>query len=628
MRTDMDTQPMSNRTVNPASWHAQHASQKLGASLVEQGLISVDQLTIALIEQRQHGHLLGQQLVRLGFLTDALLRDILAQRLSQESIDLQQMVPDAELLAQIPQPLARRLRVVPLSLQTQPWQLVVAAIAPLTPADIDQLRAQMQLSQTARQLTVKTLLATESDIEQALDRCYGHVLSLEGILREIEQRDGNTGLEKVLSQNENLLPGLAAETAIDHNTHSTLGFGTAPMSGQLDVRPVIRLVDAILVDAVKQGASDIHFEPEHGYVRIRYRVDGVLVQIRSLHGDHWPAMCVRLKIMAGMDIAEQRSSQDGRMQWYLGGRDIDFRVSSHPTLHGENMVLRVLDRKKAIVPLTRLGLPEAQLALLYRMLEKPEGLIIVTGPTGSGKTTTLYSMLTHLNQPEVNIMTLEDPVEYPVQRMRQTSVNQANKVDFASGIRAILRQDPDIILIGEVRDEDTAAMAIRAAMTGHLVMTTLHCNRAVGAFARLQDLGVSLSLLNDTLIGVIGQRLLRRLCPHCKTSDQQSHALNALWPTLAPAEYDTPLYQPIGCVHCHQRGYRGRFAILEMLAPGHGLHTFAATEQIDTGLVTKLVPSDHPGLAEAGLRAVMAGDTSLHELKRVVDLSALSTHLA
>lgn len=563
---------------------------RLGDWMLAKGMITADQLEIALIEQRESGLLLGQQLVRLHFVTDAMIRDILAQHHAQESIDLQQVIPDHEVLAMVPEAFAKQHRVLPLDFSADTKVLRVAMAEVSRVAALDQLRYLL-----GGEIQLKSVLATEAQIEQALDKCYGHHLSLDAILHEIEQE---TAHPQQLSQQ--------------------------------DARPVIRLVNAVLVDAVKQGASDIHFEPEQAFLRIRYRIDGVLWQIRSLHDRYWPAMCVRLKILAGMDIAEQRSAQDGRVNLFLCGSQIDFRVSSHPTLHGENIVLRVLDRDKSIIPLEAMGLRVTQCQLLKNMLEKPEGLLILTGPTGSGKTTTLYSMLGHLNHQHVNIMTLEDPVEYPHMLMRQTSVNEANKVDFVSGIRSILRQDPDIILVGEVRDEPTAAMAIRAAMTGHLVMTTLHTNHAIAAFARLQDFGISPQMMAGSLVGVIAQRLLRRLCAHCKIQtlpDANTQTwLQTLYPADAPASMH--LYQPAGCEQCRMSGYRGRVAIMEILTMHAELDELLTRQASTLQLQQQARLYGYTTLAEEGLQLVLAGETSLQELRRVVDISAYLQGLA
>lgn len=561
---------------------------RIGEWMLAKGMITHDQLDIALIEQRKQHLLLGQQLVRLHFITDAMVRDVLAQFHVQESMDLQHATPDPQLIAKVPESFARQHRLLPLDITPDQQSLRIAVQDHQNTRPIEALKHLL-----GGRMTLIPVLATEVQIEQALDRFYGHSLSLERLLQEIEQQEAATSVSSLPSASH----------------------------------PVVRLVDAILLDAVKQGASDIHFEPEQAFVRIRYRIDGVLWQIRCLHDRYWPAMCVRLKVLAGMDIAEQRLPQDGRVNLFLCGREVDFRVSSHPTLHGENLVLRVLDRHKSIIPLAQMGIRSAQLARLKVMLAKPEGLLIVTGPTGSGKTTTLYSMLGHLNQTGVNIMTLEDPVEYPHHLMRQTSVNEACKVDFVTGVRAILRQDPDIILIGEVRDEATAAMAVRAAMTGHLVLTTLHTNHAAAAFLRLQDLGIQPQAMPGCLVGVIAQRLLRRLCIHCKRQTSPSPQWLAMFQKMdaeRESEGDT-CFEAVGCPECRQSGYQGRSVIMEILSMHPDLEE-AFTPLSMPRLQQQARRHGYTTLAEEGLRLVMAGETSLQELKRVVDLSVFDVN--
>ena len=561
---------------------------RIGEWMLAKGMITHDQLDIALIEQRKQHLLLGQQLARLHFVTDAMVRDVLAQFHVQESMDLQHAIPDPQLIAKVPESFARQHRLLPLDLTPDQQSLRIAVQDHQNTRAIEALKHLL-----GGRMTLIPVLATEVQIEQALDRFYGHSLSLERLLQEIEQQEAATSVSSLPSASH----------------------------------PVVRLVDAILLDAVKQGASDIHFEPEQAFVRIRYRIDGVLWQIRCLHDRYWPAMCVRLKVLAGMDIAEQRLPQDGRVNLFLCGREVDFRVSSHPTLHGENLVLRVLDRHKSIIPLAQMGIRSAQLARLKAMLAKPEGLLIVTGPTGSGKTTSLYSMLGHLNQTEVNIMTLEDPVEYPHHLMRQTSVNEASKVDFVTGVRAILRQDPDIILIGEVRDEATAAMAVRAAMTGHLVLTTLHTNHAAAAFLRLQDLGIQPQAMTGCLVGVIAQRLLRRLCLHCKRQTSPSPQLLAMFQKMDAegAPEGARCFEAVGCPQCRQSGYQGRSVIMEILSMHPDLEE-AFTPLSLPRLQQQARRHGYTTLAEEGLRLVMAGETSLQELKRVVDLSMLDVN--
>jgi general secretion pathway protein E/type IV pilus assembly protein PilB len=325
-----------------------------------------------------------------------------------------------------------------------------------------------------------------------------------------------------------------------------------------------------------------------------------------------------------MDIAETRSPQDGRLNMNLCGRPIDFRVSTHPTINGENIVLRVLDREKSIIPLERMGLRMSSLDELKFMMTRPEGIVIVTGPTGSGKTTTLYSLLSHLNTESVNIMTLEDPVEYPVTMMRQTSVAEVNKVDFANGIRSIMRQDPDIILVGEIRDEDTATMAFRAAMTGHQVFSTLHTNSALGTFPRLLDIGISPEIMAGNIIGVVAQRLVRVLCPHCKEpvkpSDDERKILG-----VSQSEA-VQIFRHKGCKRCSFTGFRGRMAILELLRIDSDLDALIARRAHLDELRKLALQKGFVTLADDGVRRVLEGYTSIDEVMRVIDLTSRIKH--
>jgi general secretion pathway protein E/type IV pilus assembly protein PilB len=330
-------------------------------------------------------------------------------------------------------------------------------------------------------------------------------------------------------------------------------------------------------------------------------------------------MAVRIKVMAKMNIAETRAPQDGRISLMLTGRAVDFRVSSQATTHGENIVLRILDRQKGIVPLDGLGLEAAQLQLLKKMISRPEGIILVTGPTGSGKTTTLYSVLNHINSDGLNIMTLEDPVEYPMTLIRQTSVNEAAKMDFGNGIRSLMRQDPDVILVGEVRDEDTATMAFRAAMTGHQVYSTLHTNSAVGAIPRLLDIGIVPDILAGNIIGVVAQRLVRRLCKHCRQAHKATAGECAM--LGVPAEKAPMLYRAVGCDQCEYQGYRGRMAIIEILKMDGDLDELVARRASARELQKMAVSKGFRTLADDGARRVLDGSTALDELMRVVDLT-------
>ncbi len=565
----------------------QRRKLRLGELMIQQGLISQDQLRIALIEQEQNDIPLGRQLVRLGFVSETMVRDLVAHTIGQESIDLTTVVADADALSMVPEDFSRRYHLLPVAYEDATKTMVVAMADMFNVVALDQLRAML-----GGQIQLKPVLAADAQLEEHIDQFYGYELSVDGILREIETGE------------------------IDYQSLTA--------DGDEYTQPVVRLVGALLMDAVKRGASDIHFEPEYAFLRIRYRIDGVLQQVRSLHKSYWPSVAVRLKVISGMDIAETRAPQDGRLNMNLCGRPIDFRVSAHPTIHGENIVLRVLDRERSIIPLERMGLRTSTLEQLKLMMTRPEGILVVTGPTGSGKTTTLYSLLSHQNTEAVNIMTLEDPVEYPVTMMRQTSVAEVNKVDFANGIRSIMRQDPDIILVGEVRDADTATMAFRAAMTGHQVFTTLHTNSALGAFPRLIDIGISPDIMAGNIIGVVAQRLVRVLCPHCKEpakpSDDERKILGV------KRNEAIQIFRHKGCKRCNQNGYRGRMAIMELLRIDSDMDSLIARRAHFDVLRNMALEKGFNTLADDGVRRILEGYTSIEEVMRVIDLTSRIAH--
>ncbi len=555
----------------------------LGQTLLARGVISPDQLNIALTEQRKSKTALGKILVRLGFVTEATIRDTLSVSLGQVAIDLSNTIIDHNALALVPKDIARRYQVLPVDYDKQARKLLLAVADPSNVVALDQIRALIK-----DDVRIEQVLARESDISIGIEQHYGFELSIDGILNEIETGE------------------------IDYQSLAT----------EFDEysQPVVRLVDALLNDAVKRSASDIHFEPEQGFLRIRYRIDGVLRQIRSLHKNYWSAMVVRLKVISGMNIAETRAPQDGRISLSLSGRSIDFRVSAQPTTHGENIVLRILDRQKGIVPLEDLGLQEDELKMLRLMIARPEGIILVTGPTGSGKTTTLYSILNHVNTEGVNIMTLEDPVEYPMAMIRQTSVNEVAKLDFASGIRSMMRQDPDVILVGEIRDQETAEMAFRAAMTGHQVYSTLHTNSAIGAIPRLQDLGVLPDIMSGNIIGVVAQRLMRRVCMHCREPYRPDDELTLKILGVDPG-WRGEIFRAAGCDHCDNTGYRGRLAIMELFKMDGDIDELIARRATGREIREAARRTGFRTLAEDAVSRVLAGQTSLDEITRIVDLT-------
>jgi type II secretory ATPase GspE/PulE/Tfp pilus assembly ATPase PilB-like protein len=562
---------------------AEQAKLPLGKLLIQKGVISEDQLRIALIEQKRSSEPLGKLLITLGFVTEATVRMALSENLNQQSADLTSLVVDAIALKLIPKDVAKRYRVFPIVYERATDNLILAMSDTSNIVALDQISAML-----VKGITISPLLVNESDIQRAIDQYYGFELSIDGILHEIETGEVN---------------------------YASLGTTSEEYS-----QPMVRLIDAILADAVQNGASDLHFEPEQSFLRIRYRIDGILRQIRSLHKSYWPAMAVRLKVMSNMNIAETRAPQDGRISIKFSGRQIDFRASAQPTTHGENFVLRVLDRQKGIVPLDGLGLDENELSLLKLMIARPDGVILVTGPTGSGKTTTLYSILNHINTESVNIMTLEDPVEYPMNMIRQTSVNESAKMGFAEGIRSMMRQDPDIILVGEIRDKETAEMAFAAAMTGHQVYSTLHTNSAIGSVPRLLDIGVVPDIMAGNIIGIIAQRLVRKLCLKCR----EAHVADEVERRLLGLDEAAPpqtLYRAVGCDHCAHQGYKGRIAIIELLKMTPALDELVARRASSRELKTAAAAGGFHSLIDDGVRRVMQGITTLEEVGRVVDLT-------
>jgi type II secretory ATPase GspE/PulE/Tfp pilus assembly ATPase PilB-like protein len=573
-------------SANPAAVAPASAvpRRQLGKILRERGILSEDQLRIALIEQKRNGEPLGKNLVKLGFVSEATLREALSENLGQSDIDVSRVVADPAALDLVPKSFAVRFSVLPVALDRARRVLTVAVGNPNNVVVLDQLNGML-----GGEITAEARISSEAEVTRAIDRFYGHELSIDGILNEIETGE------------------------VDYESLSTADGGYT--------QPIVRLIDALVGDAVSRRASDIHFEPEQGFVRIRYRIDGVLRQIRALHSKYWSAMLVRIKVMSAMNIAESRAPQDGRISLHLQGRYIDFRVAAQPTTYGENVVLRILDKVQSLVALDALGLAPDQFEMLQLMIKRPDGILLVTGPTGSGKTTTLYSILTALNTERVNIMTLEDPVEYPMPMIRQTSLADGLKIDFASGIRSMMRQDPDIILVGEIRDSDTATMALRAAMTGHQVFSTLHTNSALGALARLLDLGLNPEILAGNMIGVIAQRLVRRLCRSCRKPYQPNSAQRRLL-GLDPAGTQ-PLYEAGSCDDCEQQGYFGRVALMEIVRFDADLDELVARRATLREMRNLVAQKGARSLAQDAVRRVIDGTTTLSEIARSVDLTSL-----
>lgn len=436
------------------------------------------------------------------------------------------------------------------------------------------------------------------------------------ILKEVDQAVFQHHLARVYQAQSSI--SAAAEGMQDDMDPSLLAGELSASEDLLDTQddaPIIRLINALLTQAIKQKASDIHLETYENRMLVRNRVDGVLHPVLEIQRTVAPFIISRIKVMAKLDIAEKRIPQDGRIALRIGGHNVDVRVSTLPSNHGERIVLRILDQHAAALNLNALGMPSQNLSTLRKMIAEPHGIILVTGPTGSGKTTSLYAMLTELNEATRNILTIEDPIEYDLHGIGQTQVNTKVNMSFAKGLRAILRQDPDIVMIGEIRDLETAEIAIQASLTGHLVLSTLHTNTALGALTRLQDMGIEPFLIASSLVGLIAQRLVRKLCEHCKIERQLTEEEAQLLQKITTPNQQS-LYHPQGCEHCNQLGYQGRTGIYELIPISDELqHKIHRQESIQT--LEEFLRPNIPSIQEDGFKRVVAGDTSLAEVLRV-----------
>lgn len=411
----------------------------------------------------------------------------------------------------------------------------------------------------------------------------------------------------------------AADFDLESVDLATLADSAAQVDDLLDSRddsPVIRLINAILLEAIKEGASDVHVETSERRLVVRFRVDGVLRDIVEPQRALAPLLVSRIKVMAKLDIAEKRVPQDGRVTLRIGGHDVDARVSTIPTQHGERVVMRLLERGSMRLDLAALGMSARDEGLFHRLLERPHGILLVTGPTGSGKTTTLYTALTRLNNRRRNVMTVEDPIEYELPGIAQTQVNPRTDMTFARGLRAILRQDPDVIMVGEIRDQETAQTAVRSAMTGHFVLSTLHTNSAVGSVTRLLDMGVERYLLAPMVVGLAAQRLVRKLCPACRRPDIATEADSLLLGgALKPGE---SLFRAEGCPECHGEGYRGRAGLYEVVAVDEAFQGMIHDGASEADLERHARASGNPALLDDGVMKVREGLTTVDEVARVV----------
>ncbi|ACZ19287.1 type II secretion system protein E [Thermanaerovibrio acidaminovorans DSM 6589] len=545
---------------------------RLGDILIQAGVLTESTLEAALAEQKMSSMRLGEILVKNGWVSEKHLAEALSRQLKVPLVSLSRYRPTPEVLKIVPENLARRLDVVPLSILEND-KLLVATADPLNVMALDELKMA-----TGREIDIS--IATASEIRRAFDQFYRVQATLEEAM--VEVMDEKRGAESSLN-----LVDVSADDA-----------------------PVVKLVNSIMEQAVKEGTSDIHIEVFERSARVRYRIDGALFDSLEYPRNLHPAVCSRIKIMSGMDISERRKPQDGRILVKVGNKRVDLRVSSLPALFGEKIVMRLLDQENAMVGLEKLGFEPNEKALLEDMISLPYGIILVTGPTGSGKSTTLYSLLEVMNTPDVNIITVEDPVEYTMPGITQVQVNEKAGLTFSETLRSILRQDPDKIMLGEIRDQETAQLAIRAALTGHLVLSTLHTNDAPSAVARLLDMGIQPFMVSSAVVGVVAQRLARRLCNFCKREME-------IPPSVARSldlPEGTRVFAPVGCDECRNTGYKGRTALFEIMMVDEEIKR-AIAEGAPVYEIRKLaISKGMTTLRRAGIKKVLDGITSIEEM--------------
>lgn len=575
--------------------------RKLGQILVEQGIITQKQLDGVIEEQRVTGRFLGEILVSRGIVSEERVVQCLSEQLGFAFVDLANIVVEPKAVEIVPEELCQKYVMMPLFIAQN--TLTLAMANPLDVKAVDEV-------QTVSNYRVKPVFACPTAIRNAIEKYYHH---------EVQEAAEMGQISFGYTEGQ---PQLKGENHIPEEQ-------VASLRQAASLAPVINMVNNIITRAVEMGASDIHLEPERKSFNCRYRIHGVLYAISQIPHEEQAAVISRIKIMANMDIAEKRLPQDGRLHIFVAGRDVDFRVSTFPSIYGENLVIRILDRSRGILKLEQLGFTEDILKAFSELIQKPYGMFLVTGPTGSGKTTTLYAALSQLNSLEKNIITLEDPVEYEIAHIRQSQVNVKAGLTFATGLRSIVRQDPDIIMIGEIRDKETADIAIHAALTGHLVFSTLHTNDAPSAATRLIDMGVEPFLVASSVIGILAQRLVRTLCPSCKKSYAPSKELIKelkLDKSIGAEQLDNfyrgkkaVFYKESACHKCKQRGFIGRTGIFELLMPNEHIKDLISHKASSTSLREEAVKAGMQTLRGTGFKKVVSGLTSVSELLRVTE---------
>ncbi|HDI52050.1 type II secretion system protein GspE [candidate division KSB1 bacterium] len=556
--------------------------RKLGEALIEKELISPIELKKALEKQRKTGKRLGEILIEEKLLSEDTLLEILSQKLNIPKVKIENQAVDSDTVQLIPYEIAKKHKLIPLFRVGN--SLTIAMADPLDIYAID----------TVRHLTgmqIKVVLAGEKDVEQAIEKFYGGRHSLDEVIRELKDQEEETQSVETLD---------STISQADTETGAS----------------VVKIVNLILNQAISEGASDIHIEPDFKITRIRYRIDGILHDAftppKSLHN----MIVARIKIMAELDVSEKRLPQDGGFQYRLNNKSIDLRVSILPTVRGEKVVMRILDKSSFLLKIEQMGFSESVRETWLKLIKRSQGMILITGPTGSGKTTTLYAALNHINTPDKNIITVENPVEYNFPRINQVEVNVKAGLTFSAGLRSILRQDPDIIMIGEIRDLESAEIAVRAALTGHLVLSTLHTNDAPSAVTRLIDMGVEPFLVASSVQSVLAQRLVRTICNKCKQPYQLSpEMLEQL--NISESFKSHTFYRGAGCRKCHYTGYKGRTAIHELLVIDDEIRRLIVQRASEDAIRDVGAKNGMVSLRQDGLLKAMKGVLSVEEVLRV-----------
>jgi type IV pilus assembly protein PilB len=550
-------------------------NRKLGEILIDSGVITAKQLEEALEVSKRNEALLGETLIEIGYLDEKTLFRSLEYLYHVPYVDLNETVIDKEAVSMISEALAKKHDLIPIKKDKK--VLTIAMTDPLNFYAIDDVKNASGMEPTV-------VLSPKKDILNAIDRYYGSEI---------------------------------AEKAFEDLKKEYSSFNLASLNeisaSEVANAPVVRLVNSVLQHAIKSNASDIHIEPTVGNLKVRFRIDGQLQEVMSSAMTAHPAILTRIKIMGGMDIAEKRIPQDGRVETEIDGASVDLRISILPTVYGEKVVIRILGGSAGVLSRELLGLSENNSLLFDKITKSPNGIILISGPTGSGKTTTLYTLLHEINKPDVNIITVEDPVEYKLEGINQVQVNVKAGLTFANGLRSILRQDPDIIMIGEIRDGETAQIAIRASITGHLVLSTIHTNDAASSVARLVDMGVEPYLVSSSLVGVVAQRLVRKICPRCKTPYRPSHSDMLVLKMKEPS----PLYKGEGCPACNFTGYKGRMGIHEILVVSREIRDLINRGATADQICQTAIRQGTVTLRDSCSKLVLDGMTTVEELLKV-----------